>query len=419
MKILMATTEYPPAALGGSAESVRLTAEALTARGHHVSVVTPQWEHAPGPEYECRSWVDITRFPMLRGSLWRWGAEWEVSNPIFWRQAARKIRARAERISADVIHAQDRRMILPVRLATHSPRGAKRGTAIRSTLTLRDIGLLCPIATCLVIERPGGVIPENCGALRLWSDCAPLYARQYQSSRNLGAEWGPRAKLVTRYALLAMERRSVRHFSRLAYVSHGLAAHHRKVLPGDYSILYSPVAPVTPHEHKRARNPSIVLYVGKPSLGKGWDDFVAAAGLVTGFGQSRSVRFVHLGPKPIVTNAWIDSLGALPAWHVELWRCQSAVCVVPSRQADALPRAALEAGAHGIVTVGTNVGGIPEALAGQGILAPAGSPKDLALAIQAGLGSPIGQGEILRQAVMKRFAPDVVAAAHEAVYAMN
>jgi glycosyltransferase involved in cell wall biosynthesis len=61
---------------------------------------------------------------------------------------------------------------------------------------------------------------------------------------------------------------------------------------------------------------------------------------------------------------------------------------VPSRQ-ESFPYVVLEAGAAGIPLVATDVGGIPEIVAGTGHeLVPAGDPAALAAAIRATLGDP-------------------------------
>lgn len=439
MNILMATTEYPPGRLGGSAESVRLTAEALVARGHRVGVVTPQWSHDPGEEREVINGVAVERFTGRLGLPWRWGSEREVSGFRFQAAAAQTLRIAATAgAGCDVIHAQDRRMLVPVYRAA---RRARRP----SILTLRDIGLRCPIATCLVIERPGGTIPESCGARRLWSTCGPLYRGRYGLANPYTEEpraFKPRTRLVGRYAMLALERTIARRFERIAYVSRGLAEHYAKVFPrrntvlyspnpfgprwgleklrfpGDPpTILYSPVAPVAPHSCN-PWSPRVVLYVGKPSPGKGWEDFVDAAGLVTDFGRDRVADFVQIGAAPAVPPPWVTSIGPVSSDGVETWRCRAAVCVVPSRQADALPRVALEAMAHGAPVVGTAVGGIPEALSGHGWLVPAGDPKRLAQAIRESLASPWDEErrEERRRATRERFGVTAVAEAHEQLY---
>ena len=142
-------------------------------------------------------------------------------------------------------------------------------------------------------------------------------------------------------------------------------------------------------------------------------DFVAATRLLVD-----SARFVQIGSPPAVHNRWIEALGPMAPAEVEAWRCRAAVCVIPSRQADALPRTALEAMAHGVPTVGTEVGGIPEALAAGGGLAPAGNPGALAEAIRSALAHPwdAEQRDKVRQATEERFGVAAVAEAHERLY---
>jgi glycosyltransferase involved in cell wall biosynthesis len=414
VNVLMAATEFRPATLGGSAESVRLTAEALAARGHRVGVVTPLWSFAPGPRTELVNGVAIERFPTSEGSAWTWGSERETASLRFWRWAANVIEDIATAgIGCDVIHAQDRRMIVPVFLAA-------RRTRRPSILTLRDIGARCPIATCMVFESEhvGGAIPDDCGPLRLFNRCAPLF----QNMTAGGSPYAliPSARLVARYGILAWERRLARRFSRIAYVSAGLAQHYARVFPGPPTTLHSPVAPVPPHLCASALSAlppaqrPIILFVGKCSYGKGYPDFFGASSLL----GVDTLRFVQIGPKPGLANRGIEHLGVLPPAEVESWRCRASVCVVPSRQADALPRTALEAMAHGVPTVGTDVGGIPEILDAAGWLVPAGNYGDLAAAIHDALKNPWDVSQRLKaaEATQERFGPEAVAEAHERVY---
>src|SRR5439155_9910042 len=135
------TTEYySPFTPGGSPWSIRLLAEALAARGHAVTVVTPNYGAA---SREVIGGVSVVRFP-----FWRHLAPGPflattrdlVSLRFHWR-VFRAAAAEALRWGADVIHAQDK----------HSLAGsffAARAVRRPVLLPLRDTGLICPIATC-------------------------------------------------------------------------------------------------------------------------------------------------------------------------------------------------------------------------------------------------------------------------------
>jgi glycogen synthase len=63
MKVLFTTEYYPPFAPGGSPWSIRLLAEALVARGHDVTVVTPNYGAAARESVEG---VTVVRYPFWR-----------------------------------------------------------------------------------------------------------------------------------------------------------------------------------------------------------------------------------------------------------------------------------------------------------------------------------------------------------------
>lgn len=366
-------------AAGGSPESVALLAEALRARGHTVTQVG--------------------------GSPWT-GSERGWSGPGWWWKGAWSLLGRG----ADLIHAHDRRYAIPALLAARIAR-------VPAVLTLRDVGGFCPIATCFLWE--GSERPADCSQWRLWRRCAPWFGRAY------GAPKGFRRRLAIRYALLRIEQRAVARFDRVIYPSFGLAYQYRGVLPGAWpspTVIPSPVRPVPRHACQQTQERPLVLFVGKPSIGKGFRDFEDAAVGVLRDRDITQVRFAHVGATPPWPhNGWIDHLGPLPRKGVEEQLCRADIVVVPSRIPDALPRVALEAMAHGRFLVVSDRGGLPECVKPgvTGFVVPAGQPKALAEAIGNALADPerrrIG-GEGARRLAQERFSPEGVAEAHERLY---
>lgn len=360
-------------AAGGSPESIRLTVEVLKARGHRVKTV---------------------EFPPWRGS------EHGFVGPGWWLRSARLLLPAAHQ--AEVIHAQDRRWIVGAWLA-----GRLTGRPV--VVTVRDAGLLCPLVTCLVWEGP--LIPANCGALRLWNHCAPWYLTTY---RQRG-----RGRIMVRWWALGIERALARR-ARLAVPSQGLADFLAPHLGRRPDVLPSPV--VVPFGHDDCDrdwldlDPS-VLFVGKPSLGKGFLDFALAAADLAG-----RAKFVHAGQQPRLPCPTVLSVGPLTREELEVAYCAAAVVVVPSRCADALPRVALEAQAHGRPVVGTTMGGIPDIVedGATGLLVPPARHEHLTKAIASLLDAGPDARRVLGQAGRARmealFSPAVVAEAHERLY---
>lgn len=380
MKILLTTAEQ--AGWGGSWLSLSLLSTALHSAGMETALWTP-WARSPGTLPSERTFMHP-------------GFHWRVAIDVA--RSARRM---------DLVHAQDRRILL----------GSLLGAKIAgkpAILTLRDIGLCCPIATCLLWEGPA--IPADCGQCRLWRRCAPWYGRAYGISGRL------RPRLALRYALLAFERRVAMRYDALACPSQGLARHYAPFFPGKkIEVLPSPVEPLPAgHECPPEGDRPTVLFVGKPSLGKGFPDFLRAAAC---FRQANvPVRFVQIGAPPTSTSSLVEHGGSGDVAFVQSWLCRASLVVVPSRGADALPRAALEAAAHGKPLVGTRAGGIPEIVVEplNGYLVSPGRPQELARAIRLVLDMPAHAratlGQASRELTLSRFGPEVIALTHERLY---
>ncbi|MDA0185138.1 glycosyltransferase [Solirubrobacter phytolaccae] len=116
-------------------------------------------------------------------------------------------------------------------------------------------------------------------------------------------------------------------------------------------------------------------------------------------GRAASVRFVgHIAP---------TELAAL--------RRRAAVAVVPSRYAEILPLAALEAMAAGLPTVAAASGGLTEAVPDEGLY-PAGDVQTLRFRLQQ-LWQDVDAGDRALRAAKARSAPEVIAAQLADVYA--
>ena len=168
MKLVFATEYYHPWAPGGTAWSLELLARALIARGHPVTVVTPNYGAAATEEVNG---VSVVRFPFWRRL--RPGAGLaplsDHVNPLFHLLFARALVSAARRMGADLIHAQEKHALAGAFLASRRLRKPVY-------LSLRDFGLICPITTCLLRHRH---VPADCSAGKLQRECAPDFFRQY------------------------------------------------------------------------------------------------------------------------------------------------------------------------------------------------------------------------------------------------
>jgi glycosyltransferase involved in cell wall biosynthesis len=98
-------------------------------------------------------------------------------------------------------------------------------------------------------------------------------------------------------------------------------------------------------------------------------------------------------------------------------RAQAAVAVVPSRYAEILPLAALEALAAGLPVVAARSGGLADAVPPEGLYDP-GNVDELAQRLQALYGDQAA-GERSLQRARDHYAPAVIARTLRAIYDRN
>jgi glycosyltransferase involved in cell wall biosynthesis len=389
---------FPPFAPGGAEWSVAALASALAARGHRVTVVTPNWGAAPR---EQRDGVWIVRFPFpyrlapgRRPAPARW-----LANPLYYLWAALAVFRAAGRARAEVIHAQNKHSLIPAILA-----GRLLGLPV--FLTVRDGSIIDAAPMCLHHHEG---MPPDCGVRKLWSECSEEYFRLYV--RN------PRRKLRSKLAFLylwldsRLKQRFLRRVDCVIGVSRGILDVYRR------SGLLERVRRVEAIYNVPPRGPSpsasrldalrdqldvaghrVVLYVGKLSPGKGTPDLTAAAREVAA--AVPDVLFVLVGDGEMDAGTpWIRRLGPLPNEDVLALYPLAEMVVVPSVIPDALSRVILEAMSAGRPVVATRVGGTPELVVDgkTGILVERGAPGELARAIvtllnDAGLRAALGAG---------------------------
>ena len=348
IRVALVTTEFPPFELGGSAESVRLAAEALVRAGHRVTVVTAQW--GPSPSTEILNGVVVMRMPCTDLPSWPHPSERGVLSSRWHGMLETAVRGVAHAV--DVLHAQDRRVLAPTMRAGLA-------TKVPVVVTLRDVGLLCPIATCLLGHDR---VPADCGQVKLWRQCSQEYRTK------LAPPWKPwtRAALAYRYAELGWQRRWLRDAACVGFVSDGLRRVYGSAGVPDArvptAVLPSPVDEAPPLENAQVRDlrtlrrgVPMVLFVGKPSVGKGWPQFADAARRQDECGAV----FAQVGPPPRERGLCVQ-VGPQDRAAVLAWMRAASVVVVPSLQQDALPRVALEAAAQARPVIATRVGGLPE-----------------------------------------------------------
>lgn len=317
--------------------------------GHLVTVLTPRWDQDAAEHEVTTGGVRVLRHKApvenRERNFWGWNG-WAT-------QMGQAATSEVANGYYHVIHAQDWRAFAA------TLRIPRKYASIRRVVTMRDVGLLCPIAVCLLSHD---AIPKDCGRKKLAIECIPQFVNLYG---------GHMAYLPREIGFLLRRKvlKKLANVSHVVFPSQALGNIYPR-LDTDWSIIPSPVNQVQPVSMATARllrevlqlhDKPTVLFVGKPSPGKGWGLFVECARRFAGYGD-HSAKFVHVGPQsqPIVG---IHQVGPLPRAGVLAWMRASTVVMVPPLQIDTLPRTALEAQAQERYVVGTDRGGLPEIIA--------------------------------------------------------
>jgi glycosyltransferase involved in cell wall biosynthesis len=409
MRIALVNEYFPPHAPGGAEWSVEALAHALASRGHGVVVITPNWGAAAVEE--CHGFrVRRFAFPIKRPPGQTPVPLKVFANPLFYLYAGLQVArlARAERV--DVLHVQNKHMLVPGVLA--------RALARRPVLfTIRDASLIDAAPVCLHHHDRR---PPDCGLRKLWGECSLEYFEQYARGR--------RGRLRTRLAFLhgwldaCFKQRFLSRVNAVIGVSEGiLAVYRRSGLLADARRVESvPTIPplgvpssAADGAAVRARyrlNGRVVLYVGKLSVGKGVADFLAAGARVQAHHPDALFVLVGDGAAP-APAPWVKHLGPLPNADVLALYAGAEIVVVPSVIPDALSRVVLEAMAAGRPVVATAVGGMPELIEDgkSGLLVPRRDPAALADVLVRLLDDPAlaaRLGAAARRRAETRFAPE-------------
>jgi len=384
--VCLVSEYFPPHAPGGAEWSADALARALAARGRRVLVVTPNYGAASREE---RDGFTVIRFPFpVKRPPGRSTVPGRYhANPIFYLYAGLAVARIARRERVDLIHVQNKHMLIPGALA-------RSLAGVPVVATLRDGSIIDAAPMCL---HHGDRMPADCGVAKLWRDCAVEYFDLYVAGRR--SRLAARLAFLYRWLDARLKQRFLRRVDAVIGVSQGILDIYRRsgLLERVPRLRVVPTVPrletPAPEEIEGARqrlalgNRRLVLYVGKLSPGKGVADLVKAARRVAA--ARPDVVFALVGEGVIaVDERFIRRLGSLPNREVLALYPLADVVVVPSVIPDALSRVILEAMSAGRPVVATRVGGTPElVLDGKtGVLVERGDAEGLAAALLTLLG---------------------------------
>jgi glycosyltransferase involved in cell wall biosynthesis len=307
----------------------------------------------------------------------------------------REVADAVRRSGARVVHAHNVHPTLGWRALA-----AAREAGARVVLHLHNYRLVCAVGTCFT---------EG-------ADCTRCHGRDTRPGVRHNCR-GSRAEAVTYAAALALQQRRLTDAADAIVVPSEFALDRLRTLgaPVDGArVLPSVQREIA--DRSRAENGEYVLAAGRLTPEKGFADVVKAskqAGLplvVAGDGP-------ELAALKELAGGGIRFAGRVSPAELAALRAKAAVAVVPSRYAEILPLAALEAMAAGLPVVAARSGGLADAVPAEGLYEP-GDVDALAHRLQA-LYNDAGAGERALQRARERYAPSVIATTLRAIYDRN
>jgi glycosyltransferase involved in cell wall biosynthesis len=307
-----------------------------------------------------------------------------------------EVAAAVRRTGARVVHAHNVNPSLGWRALA-----AAREVGARVVLHLHNYRLVCAVATCFNSRG---------------EDCTRCQGRDTRPGVRLNCRRSAPESAVYATALALWQRRIVEQADAIVVPS-AFAIERLRALRaplGDTPIhvvaqvqrSFAPASAAARGEH--------ALVAARLSREKGVDVAVEAcerAGVplvVAGDGPDAEAVRARAGDR-------VRFLGQVSAAEVAELRARAALAIVPSRCAEVMPLAAVEAMATGVPVVATTMGGLPELVAEDVALVPRDDAVEMAAAALARYGDADAGERGLRR-VRERSAPEAVAARLAAVY---
>jgi glycogen(starch) synthase len=327
MRVLMVSSLWPPAVLGGAERYAAALAVHLRAVGHDVGVVTGVAVDDPHVVARVPSWgypmTEYASQPAARRAVFHAG---DVVRP----DTARILDRALREFRPDVVHSH----VVQGMGATALTRPAHGG--IGHVHTLHDYWLLCQRTS--LVRRDGTACDTRCTSCRVVAGLRDATIRRRP----------PEVVLAVSEAVARV------HADALGW------------LRGRTRVVYNPVTEFTGPRHRAPRPGAITFgFLGQVSRTKGVITLVDAmrggrvpgARLVVG-GRGPDSEAVASAGAAIEARGWLDDDDAVEALYAEI-DC----LVVPSEWQDPAPLVVNEARARGIPVIGARIGGIPELVA--------------------------------------------------------
>jgi glycosyltransferase involved in cell wall biosynthesis len=276
---------------------------------------------------------------------------------------------------------------------------AAREAGARVVVHLHNYRLVCAVGTCFTHGQ----------------DCTRCHGRDTRPGVRHNCRGSLPEAVVYAASLAAWQRRLVEQADAFVVPSaFALRRLHDLGAPVGDKATVIPSVQRSFAERSRAAEGRFALVAGRLSPEKGIADAIVACGasglplVVAGDGPQRPEL------ERLAAGADVRFAGRVAPEELAALRSEAAVAIVPSRYAEILPLAALEAMAAGLPVVASRAGGLAEIVPEEG-LCEAGDIAGLTERVRA-LWGDAGAGERALAVARERTAPPVVAAALRAVY---
>jgi glycosyltransferase involved in cell wall biosynthesis len=274
---------------------------------------------------------------------------------------------------------------------------AARDAGARVVLHLHNYRLVCAIGTCFTRGE----------------DCTRCHGRNTLPGVRLNCRGSRPESLAYGASLALWQRRLARSVDAFAVPSEFALGRLEELgapLGGRARVISSVQRSFA--ARSAAASGRFALTVGRLTPEKGFADAIAAC-------ASAGVPLVVAGDGPQrdelrALGGDVRFVGHVSASELARLRSEAALAIVPSRYAEILPLAALEAMAAGLPVVASSAGGLAEAVPGEGLYAPGDVPA--AAGRVAALYGDAEAGERALRLARARFAPPVVAAQLRELY---